>query len=209
MKRVYVAGAYSADNIIKVQANMRRGLALSVKVLQAGFAPFCPWLDFQFGLIDAITLQQYYDYSLAWLEASDALLVVQEGWKDSKGTLNEIKVAGDLNIPVFHDFDEMVDYFQIRKKALQAAGSKTSVEQETDVVMDVVSKSLIKVMQNGSRKHPPFSWREESEDEHLRKAARHILTYQLIRDNQQDPTGEPHLDNALTRLAMAMGLKKG
>jgi hypothetical protein len=107
MPRVYVAGAYSADNVIDVLGNMRRGLRLSCQVLQAGMAPFSPWLDFQFGLLESITLQQYYQYSLAWLEASDAVLVVPQGAEQSKGTQHEIQRAQELGIPVFWSLTEL------------------------------------------------------------------------------------------------------
>jgi hypothetical protein len=56
-------------------------------------------------------------------------------------------------------------------------------------------------------KHKPFTWKDESEDEHLRKALRHILTYQIIRDGQQQPDNEDHLNNAMCRLAMAISKK--
>lgn len=99
--RVYVAGAYSAPDVIAVRANMRRGLRLSVEVLQAGMAPFAPWLDFEFGLIADIQLQEYYDYSMAWLESAQAVLVCPIGAAQSKGTQAEIKRACELGIPVF------------------------------------------------------------------------------------------------------------
>lgn len=105
--RVYVAGAYSAPNVIGVLGNMRRGLALSFEVLKAGFAPFSPWLDYQFALIGEVSLEDYYRYSLSWLEASHAVLVVPEGAAESRGTQAEIKRAGELGIPVFWSLEEL------------------------------------------------------------------------------------------------------
>ena len=105
--RVYVAGAYSADNVLDVLTNMRRGIALSVQVWQEGFAPFCPWLDFQFGLLTEATIEDYYEYSMAWLEASHAVLVQPLGAKASKGTQAEIARAKELEIPVFTDFGKL------------------------------------------------------------------------------------------------------
>ena len=105
MKRVYVAGAYSATNVITVLDNMRKGMRLSTEVMLAGYAPFCPWLDYHFQLMlrddENLTVQSYYDYSMAWLEVSDAVLLVP-GWEHSKGTIEEIKVAKSLNIPVYY-----------------------------------------------------------------------------------------------------------
>ena len=101
-KRIYVAGAYSADNVIDVQANMRRGIAASLRVLNEGYAPFCPWLDFQLGMFQEVTLVEYYEYSLAWLEASDAMLVIVDGLASSEGTQAEIRFAKEHNIPIVY-----------------------------------------------------------------------------------------------------------
>ena len=41
--RVYVAGPYSADNVIDVLENIRKGQRASVEILLDGHDPFCPW----------------------------------------------------------------------------------------------------------------------------------------------------------------------
>ena len=114
MKRVYVAGAYSADNVITILDNMRRGMRLGTEVLLAGYAPFVPWFDYQFQLMlregESLTVRDYYDYSMAWLEASDCVLVVPKS-ENSKGTQAEIKRATELEIPVYHSLDEL-EYFE-------------------------------------------------------------------------------------------------
>jgi hypothetical protein len=46
MKRIFIAGPYSAGNIIDCLENMRRGMRVASKVLMAGFAPWTPWHDF-------------------------------------------------------------------------------------------------------------------------------------------------------------------
>ena len=113
MKRVYVAGAYSADNVITVLDNMRAGMRLSLEVLLAGFAPFVPWFDYHFQLMlregEDLTVGHYYKYSMAWLEASDYVLVVP-GWENSKGTKAEIARAEELGIPVFYKLSDLIDY---------------------------------------------------------------------------------------------------
>lgn len=103
MLRIYVAGPYNDDNVISVLDNMRRGMRASVKVLKAGMSPFCPWLDYHFSLIDdSLTIQDYYNYSMAWVEASDALYVVHYR-ETSVGTKAEIERAEELGIPVFYN----------------------------------------------------------------------------------------------------------
>ena len=112
MKRVYVAGAYSANNVIAVLDNMRLGMRASVEVFLAGYAPFSPWLDYQFTLMlrdnEKLVVKDYYEYSLAWLDASMAVLVLP-GYENSVGTQNEIKRANELKIPVFYSLEELKD----------------------------------------------------------------------------------------------------
>lgn len=102
MLRVYIAGPYSAPDVIDVLGNMRRGICIAYQVLQSGFAPFVPWFDFMFSLMGPVSREEYQAYSMAWLRAADAVLLVN-GWKDSSGTLAEIEVANRLEIPVFED----------------------------------------------------------------------------------------------------------
>lgn len=110
MKRVYVAGAYSADNVLSVLDNMRRGMRTATEVLLSGYAPFCPWLDFHFQLMlrdgETLTVQDYYEYSLAWLKVADAMLVLPNSEK-SKGTQAEVMTAMELQIPIYYSLEEL------------------------------------------------------------------------------------------------------
>ena len=109
MKRVYVAGPYSADNVTDVLRNIGRGEKVCAEVFRNGFAPFCPWHDKSYvtDLPDEdIPVETFYKFSMAWLEVSDAVLLVQ-GWEKSKGTLAEIEMAKKLGIPIFHDILSM------------------------------------------------------------------------------------------------------
>jgi len=111
--RIYVAGAYSADNVIDVLSNIRKGNQVAAKLLKAGFAPFSPFIDYQFSFFEDITVDEYYDYSIAWLLVSDAMLVLP-GYENSKGTLREIEIATKSSIPVFYyqnNFIELIMYF--------------------------------------------------------------------------------------------------
>lgn len=117
MKRIYVCGPYSADNIITALDNIREGMRAATEVFLAGYAPFCPWHDMHYQLMlrpgEKISLQAYYDYSLAWLEVSDAVLVTGD-YQKSKGTMNEIAVALAEQIPVFYSLDELVKEIPIQ-----------------------------------------------------------------------------------------------
>lgn len=98
--RIYVAGRYSDTNIIGCLNNIHDGIKASIEVLKQGHACFCPWLDYQFQFFDkTLTVEDYYRYSMAWLEVSDEIWVLPNS-ENSKGTQAEIKRAKELNIPV-------------------------------------------------------------------------------------------------------------
>lgn len=113
MKRVYLAGSYSAGNVLGVLKNIGRGEYYAAKLFMAGFAPFCPWHDKSYVMSNwdkEFTIPMFYNYSMSWLEVSD-YLVVLSGYEDSKGTLKEIKRAKKLGIPVYYDVDKFIKEF--------------------------------------------------------------------------------------------------
>ena len=108
-KRVYVAGPYSADNVMDVLRNIRNGIDMSQTIMSMGYSPFCPWLDYHFVLMDfgdSLTLEDFYRYSIDWLEVSDIVYVIGD-YSKSKGTLAEIKRAKELGIPIIYDIAEL------------------------------------------------------------------------------------------------------
>lgn len=116
MKRVYVAGKYSDDNVLSVLGNIGRGIKLCKDLFLMGYAPFCPWLDHQYVLHmtdeerKSLTVSMFHDYSLQWLDVSDCVLVIPDRIETSRGVQNEIARAKELNIPVFYSMEEMYDY---------------------------------------------------------------------------------------------------
>lgn len=113
MHRIYVAGPYSANNVLDVLKNIGRGEKVCAELFSLGFAPFCPWHDKSY-ITDRpdgqFTIQQFYDYSIAWLEVSNAVLVLG-GSENSKGSQAEIKRALELNIPVFYSIEVLVAHY--------------------------------------------------------------------------------------------------
>ena len=111
MKKIYIAGPYSADNITDCLENMRNGMRMGAKVLLAGYAPWVPWHDFHHHLMlrdsESLSIDDYYKFSIEWLKVSDYMLVLP-GWENSKGTLAEIEIAEKHRIPVYHSLKKLI-----------------------------------------------------------------------------------------------------
>jgi hypothetical protein len=109
MLRIYVAGKYSDNNVVDVLKNIGMGERVCADLFVAGYAPFCPWHDKSYVMLNPeleFSVQQFYDYSIAWLKVSDAMFLLPN-WKESKGTLKEIEIAKEQGIPVFETIDEL------------------------------------------------------------------------------------------------------
>ncbi len=92
---------------------------MCAKLFKDGFAPFCPWHDRTYvsDNPDAeFSVAMFYNYSMAWLEVSDAVFLLQ-GWGSSKGTLAEVKRAKELGIPIFEEYKDILEFkSQIKPK---------------------------------------------------------------------------------------------
>jgi len=79
---------------------------MATKLLLHGFAVFAPWCDHQLFLQlregETISLETIQAHSMAWLRVADAVLVLK-GFETSRGTLAEIAVAYELDLPVFYN----------------------------------------------------------------------------------------------------------
>ncbi len=110
MKRplVYIAGAYSADNVTAVFSHMRLGLQLAAEAWTYGFAVYAPWTDVMLHMHAEICLEDCYESSMVFLEKSDAVLVQPVGAEMSFGTQAEIARARELGIPVFRSINALL-----------------------------------------------------------------------------------------------------
>lgn len=106
MVKVYVAGRYNEDSVIKVLHNMKEGIELGVKLMKFGYAPFIPWLDFQVGLHADFDVDTYKACSMEWVKVSDAVLLVSTE-NISCGVRAEIEMAKSLNIPVYGSLSDL------------------------------------------------------------------------------------------------------
>ncbi len=202
MKRIYIAGAYSANNVISVFGNIRNGIRGSVEALMEGYAVFSPWIDFQFSLAlredETLTVEDYYNYSMAWLEVSDALLVLPR-WEESKGTIAEIARAKELNIPIFYELVELKRYEWPEDTALEYLHG----------FFDAEIREVAEVFYgNKEKKHdteqPKFM--TESTRWHFSKILKHLST--SMENKPDEESGLSHLAHAIGRILCAMKVNK-
>ena len=95
--------------VVGVLPSIRAGQAATLEVLWTGMVPFCPWLDYRYGLLDdpPIPKGAYQASSMAWLEVSDAVWVIS-GEGIGHGVDREIARAKELHIPIYRSFEELV-----------------------------------------------------------------------------------------------------
>lgn len=112
MLKVYVAGKYSADNVIDVLQNIGRGRNICAEIFRLGMSPFCPWHDADFIIQNpnqVFNVQSFRDYCLDWLRVSDVLFIFS-GAKTHAGVIDEIALANELKMPIFITLTGLIKY---------------------------------------------------------------------------------------------------
>jgi len=106
MYKIYVAGAITGDSHTKTFNNIGLGIKISAELLKEGFAPFCPFLDYQYLFHEDIDIEQFYNYSMEFLKICDVVLVIGKpsDYNHSVGTKNEIETAQKFDIPVLYQY---------------------------------------------------------------------------------------------------------
>jgi len=110
MKKIYVCGDYSADNVIDVLKNIGKGQKVCADLFKKGFYPFCPWHDKSYVIDNPdndFDVSQFHKHSMAWLEVSELVYVIS-GVGNGGGVDAEIKRAKELGIPVVYRLKDIL-----------------------------------------------------------------------------------------------------
>lgn len=104
IKRIFICGPISGDHITFLN-NIKEGTEVSARLIQLGYSPYCPHVDFLYHFTSiTLTLDQYRNHCKPWLEVSDAVLLVRES--QNVGVVDELKMVAALDKPLFHGLQE-------------------------------------------------------------------------------------------------------
>ena len=107
MKKIYVAGPYTASTPRETQQNVDKAIAVGCELIHRGWAPFIPhlshyiWLhpkgDFGYEVWTALDFK--------WLEVCDAFFFIAP----SNGADAELEVAKKMGIPIYYNIEHVPD----------------------------------------------------------------------------------------------------
>lgn len=114
MKRIYVAGPYTAKNSRDTQLNVNKAISIGCKLLKKGYAPFIPhlchyiWIhpdgDFEY--------EVWTSYDMEWLKACDAFFLIES----SPGTCRELEEARKMGIPIYYRLEDVPNCINNKRK---------------------------------------------------------------------------------------------
>ena len=99
MKRVFIAGPFTADTGHGVYLNVLNAERYILPLAEAGACPVCPHTMTR-NFDGTMTWKRWMAVTLCMLEACDAVLMVP-GYQSSAGAMREYDRAVELRLPVF------------------------------------------------------------------------------------------------------------
>jgi hypothetical protein len=106
MKVIYTAGRFRGETPWDVHCNVHRAQQAALEVAECGVMPLCPHANTAH-FDELFTAQFWTDGTLELLKRSDALYVFDEEWRESKGTVGEVRIAAAVGLPTFFHVQEM------------------------------------------------------------------------------------------------------
>jgi hypothetical protein len=130
IERVYVAGPLTPRGMRKDTTNAAVEYLYNVKdmikagaeLIMNGYSPFIPGMDYSLFLVEDITEEQIKGVSMAWLDKSDAVLILPY-FENSLGVIAELDRAKELGIPVFASVSDINAYMMEHGRANNARES--------------------------------------------------------------------------------------
>jgi len=222
--KVYVAGPYSTNPV----GNTHTAIWWTNKLLDEGFAPFCPHLSHYLEEKQSRPYQDWLAFDLEWLKPCDVLLRIKG---PSAGADKEELFATANGIPIVYEQEYMHGEFlhtdveltvAMLKDAAQTAsrkpkpvvapeqpgivtyesGAKRSTTAETsrfDLIPFELLQRVGATLQEGARKYGEYNWQRGVPLSHcINHAFQHLAKYTA------GDTSEDHLAHAACNLAFLM-----
>lgn len=114
MKRVYVAGPITKGDQF---ANVRAGIEAGDQLLNLGYAPYIPHLNYSWHMMFPHANEVWYRLDFEWLAMCDALVRLPG---ESPGANAEVQFAMDRGIPVFFGVTALVQEWGVSARAARA-----------------------------------------------------------------------------------------
>ena len=106
MKLIYIAGPFRAVTVWAMEQNIRVAESLALAAWKTGFAVICPHANTRF-FQGEMPDQTWLDGDKEMVKRCDAVLLV-EGWDRSEGARDEMRLAQEMEIPVFDDLSDLI-----------------------------------------------------------------------------------------------------
>lgn len=101
MKTVFISSPYTIGD---VGANVGGSMKVALKLIDLGYAPYCPLLSHFLHMVEPKPYQQWLSIDIAFLKRCDCVLRLPG---KSEGADFEVKYAEDHNIPVYYSIDDI------------------------------------------------------------------------------------------------------
>ena len=101
MKKIFVSGPYTKGD---VAVNVKNAIDVANKLIDLGFAPYCPHLTHFLHMIKPQDYTKWLELDNEYLKVCDAVLRIPG---DSNGADLEVQLALRLKIPVFYNLEEL------------------------------------------------------------------------------------------------------
>lgn len=122
MLKVYIAGQLTRLNkndertpsqvVVDYIKNLNKMCQMAFKLIQYGFAPYVPGLDFLLGVVSGrMEERDYRNIGIEFLKVCDAVLVLSM----SPGVKNELAIARKYNIKIFYSFEKLLAWQEKQK----------------------------------------------------------------------------------------------
>jgi len=187
-RKIYVAGPYTGGNSL---TNTQKAIVAGNQLADLGFVPFIPHLVHWWHRYYPRDYEYWIDWDNQWLPHCDGLLRLPGL---SKGSDAEVELATSLEIPVFYNILDVVEFF-----------SPDRVVPRFDLIPHDGLRSAAMAMGEGVPSHGENDWLHNPE-----------ITYSLnmmhvqdhIRQYLSGDRSEDHLGHAAARLMMQVRLEK-